>query len=101
MPTTYEYLDPVALSRLKNLTTFQHDAAGLVTFDTRERDQVPPRQGPSHLRVLMECLEKTQAGGESGLAETFHRLAESIKRRALVILLSDFFDDPEKLVPAL
>ena len=86
---------------LAYLMTFQHDAAGLVTFDTKERDSIPPRQGPGHLRILMQTLEKTQPGGETTLATTFHRLAESIKRRALVIVLSDFFDDAEKLVGAL
>src|SRR5262249_51346402 len=59
------------------------------------------RQGPGHLRVLMEALEKTKAGGETTLAGTFHRLAESIKRRSLVIILSDLFDDPAQLMGAL
>jgi uncharacterized protein (DUF58 family) len=81
--------------------TFQHDAAGLITFDTKERDQVPPRQGPGHLRILMELLEQTKPGGETSLADTFHRLAESVKRRSLVIILSDLFDDSSKLIAAL
>src|ERR1700736_1391418 len=50
---------------LAYLTAFQHDAAGLVTFDGRVRDQVPARQGPGHLRVLMQKLEQTQAGAET------------------------------------
>jgi uncharacterized protein (DUF58 family) len=86
---------------LAYLMTFQHDAAGLITFDTKERDQVRPRQGPGHLRVLMNLLEKTKPGGESSLVDTFHRLAESIKRRSLVVILSDLFDDADKLVAAL
>jgi uncharacterized protein (DUF58 family) len=86
---------------LAYLMAFQHDAAGLVTFDTAVRDQVPPRQGPGHLRLLMEKLEATQPGGETTLADTFHRLAESLKRRALLIVLSDLFDDPQALVAAL
>jgi uncharacterized protein (DUF58 family) len=98
--TKLQYASYLAAS-LSYLMTFQHDAAGLITFDTKERDKVPPRQGPGHLRVLMQALEKTQPGGETSLAETFHRLAESIKRRALVIILSDLFDDADKLVSAL
>jgi uncharacterized protein (DUF58 family) len=95
-----EYASYLAAS-LAYLIAFQHDSAGLVTFDTRIRERVPPRQGPGHLRLLMEKLERTQAGGETTLADTFHELAESIKRRALVIVLSDLFDDPETLVGAL
>ena len=86
---------------LAYLMAFQHDAVGLITYDSAIRDRVPPRQGPGHLRNLMETLEKTQTGGETGLAATFHQLAESIKRRSLVVIVSDLFDDPDALVSAL
>ncbi len=95
-----EYASYLAAS-LAYLIALQHDSAGLITFDTAVRDQVPPRQGPGHLRVLMERLERTQAGGETTLAGTFHQLAESIKRRALIIILSDFFDHADALLGAL
>jgi uncharacterized protein (DUF58 family) len=98
--TKLQYASYLAAS-LAYLMTFQHDAAGLVTFDFKERDSIPPKQGPGHLRVLMQCLEKTTPGGETTLAQVFHRLAESIKRRALVIVLSDFFDDPDRLIASL
>jgi uncharacterized protein (DUF58 family) len=98
--TKLEYASYLAAS-LAYLITFQHDSSGLITFDTRVRDRIPPRQGPAHLRLIMEKLEKTQTAGETTLAATFHELAESIKRRALVIILSDLFDDPEALVGAL
>ncbi len=101
VPTTkLEYASYLAAS-LAYLIALQHDAAGLITYDTAVRDRVPPRQGPGHLRVLMEKLESNQAGGETTLADTFHELAETIKRRALVIILSDLFDDPAALVGAL
>jgi uncharacterized protein (DUF58 family) len=86
---------------LAYLMTFQHDAVGLISYDSGVRDQLPPRQGPAHLRLLMEKLEQTQPGGETSLSATFHQLAESIKRRALVVVISDLFDDPAQLVEAL
>jgi uncharacterized protein (DUF58 family) len=98
--TKLEYGSYLAAS-LAYLMAFQHDAVGLITYDTGVRDRVPPRQGPAHLRVLMEKLEQTNPGGETGLAETFHQLAETIKRRALVVVISDLFDDPDRLVAAL
>jgi hypothetical protein len=49
----------------------------------------------------MEKLEATSAGAETSLSATFHELAETIKRRALVIVISDLFDDPNELVGAL
>src|SRR5262249_4711567 len=86
---------------LAYLMAFQHDAVGLITLDAAERSRVPPRQGPGHLRALMEQLEETQPGGQTSLSATFHQLAESLKRRALGVVLSDLFDDPEQLVAAL
>jgi uncharacterized protein (DUF58 family) len=98
--TKLEYASFLAAS-LAYLMTLQHDAVGLITYDTGVRDRVPPRQGPGHLRVLMDKLEATNPGGETSLSATFHQLAESIKRRALVVVLSDLFDDPEALIGAL
>ncbi len=98
--TKLEYSSYLAAS-LAYLMAFQHDTVGLITYDAGVRDRIPPRQGPGHLRVLMEKLEETNPGGETSLSDTFHQLAETIKRRALVVVISDLFDDPEKLVGAL
>jgi uncharacterized protein (DUF58 family) len=98
--TKLEYASYLAAS-LTYLIAFQHDAAGLITLDTAVRDRIPARQGPGHLRVLMEKLEQTSPGGETTLSGTFHQLAESLKRRSLVIVLSDLFDDPAELLGAL
>jgi len=95
-----EYASFLAAS-LCYLLAFQHDAVGLITFDDRVRTQVPPRQGPGHLRVLMERLEATTVGAETKLGDTFHQLAETIKRRSLVIVLSDLFDDPSEVISGL
>jgi uncharacterized protein (DUF58 family) len=98
--TKLEYASFLAAS-LAYLMAFQHDTVGLITYDGGVRDRIPPRQGPGHLRILLEKLEDTQAGGETSLSDTFHQLAESLKRRALVVVISDLFDDPDRLVAAL
>jgi len=98
--TKLEYGCYLAAS-LAYLMTFQHDAVGLMAHDTAVRDRVPARQGPGHLRTVMETLERSRPGGETGLAETFHHLAESIKRRSLIVVISDLFDDPAALLGAL
>ncbi len=98
--TKLEYGCYLAAS-LAYLMAFQHDAVGLMSYDTAVRDRVPARQGPGHLRTVMETLERAKTGGETGLAETFHHLAESIKRRSLIVVISDLFDDPAALLGAL
>ena len=95
-----EYASYLAAS-LAYLAASQQDAAGLVTFGDGVRGRVPPRQGPGHLRALMERLESVQPEGETALAPVFHRLAESLGRRALIVVLSDLFDDPAALIAAL
>jgi uncharacterized protein (DUF58 family) len=79
----------------------QQDAAGLVTFDTRPRRYLPARARPSQVRLLLEEIDRTEPGGETGLAGVFHDIAERIPRRGLVIILSDLFDDPRRLTEAL
>ena len=86
---------------LAYLMAFQHDSVGLMTFDDQVRENVPPRQGSGHLRLLMDLLEKTEPGNETNLGKTFHSLAETIKRRSLVVIISDLFDDADELIAGL
>ena len=86
---------------LAYLMLHQQDAVGMVTFDTEIRRYIPPRARPDHLRVLLEELQRTRPGGETELAGVFHGLAEKIKRRGLVVMVSDFFYEPTALLGAL
>jgi uncharacterized protein (DUF58 family) len=98
--TKLEYGSFLAAS-LAYLMASQHDAVGLITVDSAVRERIPARQGTAHLRVLMERLENTTPGGETGLGATFHRLAENLGKRALVVVISDLFDDPAHIVAGL
>ena len=79
----------------------QQDAVGLVTFDTAIRTYIPARARASQVRALLEALDATKPGGETAIADIFHDIAERIPRRGLVIIVSDLFDDPERIVNAL
>ena len=79
----------------------QQDAAGLATLDAGVRDYVPPSSQPSHLRLLLHRLEELQPTGETQLGPVLHDLAERIRKRGLIILLSDLFDDPQSLLAGL
>ena len=97
--TKLEYGSFLAAS-LAYVMAMQHDAVGLITHDTGVRLHLPPRQGSRHLQTLLEKLEDTTPGGETSLSATLHELAETIKRRALVVILSDLLDDGPALVEA-
>ncbi|MEO0093016.1 MAG: DUF58 domain-containing protein [candidate division WOR-3 bacterium] len=95
-----EYASYLAAS-LAYLLLRQKDSVALVQFATKIEKYIPPRQSGAHLSVLLHTLDKIKPGGETDLAQTFHQLAEKIRRRGLVIILSDLFDVKEKVLKAL
>jgi uncharacterized protein (DUF58 family) len=88
---------------LAYLMQHQQDAAGLTTFNDKIIRHVPPRQGRSHLHALLDELDRLQPAGETDLAAALHALAQTIKRRALVVVLSDLFTagDTKKILDAI
>jgi len=61
---------------------------------------VPARNRAGHLRTILGQLSTLEAGGETRLAESLHNLAEILTRRGIVILISDFYDQPDRLQSA-
>ena len=96
----FRYAQFVAAS-LAYLMLRQQDAVGMVTFDTQTRRYIPPRSRANHLKVLAEELHRTECDGETSLGAIFHDLAERIRRRGLIIIISDCFDDLDSLVQGL
>jgi len=95
-----EYAKHVAAA-LAYLVIQQQDAAGLITFGAGVQDFLRASSQPSHLRQLLHVAEQASPGGETELGPVLHDLAERLRRRGLVIILSDFFDDPEPLLAGL
>lgn len=98
--TKLEYASYLAAS-LAYLLIKQRDSVGIVTFTSKLNTYIPPRSSPAHLSVLLRAIDKIKPGGDTNLSNTFHQLAEKIKRRRFVIIISDLFDDKEKVLSAL
>jgi uncharacterized protein (DUF58 family) len=79
----------------------QQDLVGLVTFSNEIRRQLPARSSPGHLRTVIESLEQTFPAGDTNLGRTLHHIASQLKRRGLVIVLSDLLDDPMEVMQGL
>ena len=79
----------------------QRDAVSLTTFDEKRRGHVPPRSIQSHLNSILGQLENLAPGNDTQIAPTLHELAEKIKKRGLVILISDLLDEPHKVLSGL
>ncbi|MEX0602870.1 MAG: DUF58 domain-containing protein [Bacteroidota bacterium] len=85
---------------LSYLMVEQRDAVGLTIYDERVRTSLPPRATKVNLRQIFRELELVRAGNGTRTAEALHRVADRIRRRGLVIILSDLFDDPAAVITA-
>jgi uncharacterized protein (DUF58 family) len=88
------------IATLAYLTVHQGDAAGLVCAGDLSGIDIPPRRTPTHLQLLNQTLGAAKAGGGTNLVSVLHDLAEKIRPRALVIVFSDLFHDPEEVLGA-
>ncbi len=79
----------------------QNDMAGLVTFDSKVRHYLPPRGSRQHLRMMLHILGQLQPGPATNIPAVCHHLAETIKTRGMIILISDLLDDTDKILTAL
>jgi uncharacterized protein (DUF58 family) len=79
------------------LAAQQGDAVGLACVAERMVTDIPPRRNPAHLSVLFDLLERAKPEGETQLVPLLHQLAETIRQRALIVVISDFFADPAQL----
>jgi uncharacterized protein (DUF58 family) len=74
----------------------QGDAVGLLTFDEQVREYLPPRHRTGHLRHMMLALEKPAGGKETNLAAPLQRIVEIVRKRGLVLVISDFLAPLER-----
>lgn len=79
----------------------QGDAVGLITFDEALRDFLPARHRTGQLRHLMLALEKPAGGRSTNLAAPLKRVAETVRKRGMLVLISDFLAPVEALEPHL
>jgi len=79
----------------------QKDAVGLLTFDEKPDTVVPASMTRVQFMELLKILDRTRCSNKTRINTTFPALAERIKRRGLIILISDLLDDPENIVSAL
>jgi uncharacterized protein (DUF58 family) len=99
-PSKFHYGRAVAAC-LTRLILRQSDSAGLAVLGADVRNYIPPRTNPSHFQALLTLLSEVRPSGETALAANLTELARRIRRRGLVVLLSDCFDEIEALRKAL
>jgi uncharacterized protein (DUF58 family) len=83
---------------LSYLMIDQRDAVGLTIYDEKVRTFLPPRATKIYLKEILKELETAHLGEKTQTSQSLHEVAERIKRRGLVIILSDLFDDAKKVM---
>ncbi len=90
-----------AAAALAYLVLQQQDSIGLMTFDDRLRSSVRPSSNPSHLKQVLHALEDAPARRKTSVGPLLHDLAERLKRRGVVVIISDMFDDVRSVLAGL
>lgn len=88
----FEYTRLLAAS-LTWLLLSQRDAVGLVTFDTQIREQLKTSSNRDVFRNVLHVLEASEPGKDTSLSSVVDQILPTIKRRSMLILISDCFDD--------
>ncbi|MEI6084392.1 MAG: DUF58 domain-containing protein [Verrucomicrobiota bacterium] len=83
---------------LAYIAMLQGDAVGLTCCRENVSLDIPARRNPAHLRHVFDALGKQEPAGTTGLVKALHTIADKIRRRALVVVFSDLFYDPEELL---
>ena len=90
-----------AAAALSYLILQQQDSVGLVTFDREIRALVRASSNPSHLKQLLHVMEQTVPERKTSTGPIFHDLAERLKKRGIVLIFSDLFDDVTTMMAGL
>jgi len=95
-----EYASYLA-SSLAYLLIKQRDAVGLITYDEDIKTYIPPHATKSYLKLILKELTLIKPEKKTYTLQSLDKIAEQIKRRSLIIIFSDFFDDPNKVISTL
>lgn len=98
--TKFDYACTLAAS-LAYLILRQQDAAGLVTFSSRIDSIIPPMAKRDYLSQIVQSLEQRRPAGETDVGKILEEIAGQIKRRGIVILISDLLDEPGQILKGL
>ena len=96
----FDYGSTLAAS-LAYLMLKQQDSVGLMTFSKKIEKIIPPKAAHDHLFAILKALEACTPQGETSVASVLQELATSVKRRGLILVISDLLDQPEEVMRGL
>ncbi len=95
-----EYGSYIAASLVYLMLT-QRDSVGLVLFDDAVRRFICDSSNPGHREELIDALENVQPTGKTELGQVLHHMVGQVRRRGMIIVISDLFTNPDRLLAGL
>ena len=96
-----DYARFTAASLFYLTTQTQRDAAGLIVFDNEVRNYIRPSNRQGQFYRLLSGLEHAEPQARTDITKALERFQESLRRRGVVIVISDFYETPERIIKAL
>ena len=98
--TKYQYACRLAAA-IGYVILNSRDSVGLYVYSKTVDTAIGARNSFAHLNNLLKTLQQFKTEADTYTAPVLHRVAEDIHRRALIVLISDLFDQPSEVVKAL
>jgi uncharacterized protein (DUF58 family) len=97
-PSKMDYARYIAASIFYLAIHNQRDAAGLIVFDDDVRNYIPPSTRHGQLPRLLAGLEQAEPAARTNFGKPLLHFQQLLRRRGIVIMISDFYEDPETIV---
>jgi uncharacterized protein (DUF58 family) len=97
-PVKMDYARFIAASLFYLAIRNQRDAAGLIVFDDEVREYIRPSTRPGQLSRLFAGLERAEPRAQTDFDKPFQHFQNFLHRRGIVIVISDFYEQPETIV---
>jgi len=98
--TKFEYAISLAAA-LCYLMIHQQDPCGLIAFDEKIRQSIPPKSKRAHLGNLLSLLARLEPNGETNIANSMMQLAAMLRHTSLIMIFSDLLEEPEQVIQSL
>lgn len=94
--TKFDFAATIVAS-LAYLALLQRDSVDFTLFANRLVDEVPPSTNRHHIASILQVIHSTTPESATNLCDSLLYLSEKVRRRGIVILISDLFDEPERI----
>ena len=79
----------------------QRDAVGFISYDSDIIDYIPARTSIGHLNTVLHAIERARPGERTDFYKTLVNVSDRLRRRGIVVVISDLLDDPDKVMSGL